>query len=88
MDDAQQNHLKAYGLTFNALKTGNKAEWFLNYRGGSFLLPDEADVRRRATLDGITFEAIDNARVQQIRSERLRRLPSTRRPRLRPGMTP
>ena len=69
MDDAQQNHLKAYGLTFNALKTGNKAEWFLNYRGGSFLLPDEADVRRRATLDGITFEAIDNARVQQIRSE-------------------
>ena len=30
MDDAQQNHLKAYGLTFAALKTGGKAEWFLN----------------------------------------------------------
>jgi hypothetical protein len=69
MDDAQQNHLKAYGLTFNALKTGSKAEWFINYRGGSFLLPDEADVRRRATLDGVTFEAIDNAGVQQIRAE-------------------
>jgi len=69
MDDAQQNHLKAYGLTFNALKTGNKAEWFINYRGGAFLLPDEAEIRRRATLDGVTFEAIDNARVQQIRSE-------------------
>ena len=69
MDDAQQNHLKAYGLTFNALKTGNKAEWFINYRGGAFLLPDEAEIRRRATLDGVTFEGIDNARVQQIRSE-------------------
>ena len=69
MDDAQQNHLKAYGVTFNALKAGNKAEWFINYRGGAFLLPDEADIRRRATLDGVTFEAIDNARVQQIRSE-------------------
>ena len=42
MDDAQQNHLKAYGLTFFALKAGDKAEWFLNYRGGSFLLPDDA----------------------------------------------
>ena len=26
MDDAQQNHLKAYGITFNALKAGFKAE--------------------------------------------------------------
>ena len=69
MDDAQQNHLKAYGLTFNALKAANKAEWFINYRGGSFLLPDEPELRRRATLDGITFEPIDNARVQQIRAE-------------------
>jgi hypothetical protein len=69
MDDAQQNHLKAYGLTFNALKAGNKAEWFINYRGGSFLLPDEGELRRRATLDGIVVEAIDNARLAQIRAE-------------------
>ena len=41
MDDAQQNHLKAYGLTFSALKSGGRADWFLNYRGGSFLLSDE-----------------------------------------------
>jgi hypothetical protein len=48
MDDEQRNHLKAYGLTYNAIKDGLRAEWFLNYRGGSFLLPDAADVRRRA----------------------------------------
>ncbi len=60
MDDRQTNHLKAYGLIFNALKTGMKAEWFLNYRGGSFLLPDTPELRRRAALDGITFEPIDD----------------------------
>jgi hypothetical protein len=69
MDDAQQNHLKAYGLTFNALKAGNRAEWFINYRGGSFLLPDGPELRRLATLSGITLEPLDNGRLAQIRSE-------------------
>jgi hypothetical protein len=40
MDDTQQDHLKAYGLTYNALQLGLRGEWLLNYRGGSFLLPD------------------------------------------------
>ena len=31
MDDDQQNHLKAYGLTYNTLKAGGKGEWLLNY---------------------------------------------------------
>ena len=69
MDDAQQNHLKAYGLTFNALKAGDRAEWFINYRGGSFLLPDGPELRKRATLDGVTFEPLDNGRLAQIRAE-------------------
>ena len=69
MDDQQTNHLKAYGLTFNALRDGNKAEWFINYRGGSYLLPDLAELRKRATLDGVLFETIDNAQLQAIRSE-------------------
>ena len=41
MDLAQTNHLRAYGLTFWVLERGEPAEWFLNYRGGSFLLPDQ-----------------------------------------------
>ena len=32
MDNAQQNHLKAYGLTYWVLKQGMTAEWLLNYR--------------------------------------------------------
>ncbi len=69
MDDAQSNHLKAYGLTFAALKAGMKAEWFLNYRGGAFLLPDTPELRRRAGLDGITFEATDAGKLAAIRNE-------------------
>jgi hypothetical protein len=70
MDDAQQNHLKAYGLAYSALKTGaRKAEWFLNYRGGSFLLEDTPENRRRAALDGVTVQPTDDATVSGIRAE-------------------
>jgi hypothetical protein len=69
MDDAQQNHLKAYGLTYKAIKAGASAEWLLNYHGGSFLLSDTPELRRQAGLDGITIEAVDNARLSQIRGE-------------------
>ena len=69
MDDAQQNHLKAYGLTYNAIKSGASAEWLLNYRGGAFLLADTPELRRQAGLAGITFETLDNGRLTQIRGE-------------------
>ena len=69
MDDGQQNHLKAYGLTYNALRAGMKSEWLLNYRGGAFLLPDTPELRRRAGLDGITVQAVDDGQVAAIRSE-------------------
>jgi hypothetical protein len=36
MDDAQTDHLKAYGIVFKMLKSGAKVYWLLNYRGGSF----------------------------------------------------
>jgi hypothetical protein len=69
MDDEQQNHLKAYGLTFKALKDGLTAEWLLNYRGGAFLLPDLPEVRRRAGVDGISVRPIDGGQLADIRAE-------------------
>ena len=69
MDENQRNHLKAYGVTFQALKNGQKAEWLLNYRGGSFLLPDVSDLKRRATVDGVTIEPVNDAAVASIRAE-------------------
>ena len=69
MDDAQQNHLKSYGLAFTALKQGSKIEWFLNYRGGSFLLPDDPATRRKAALDGVTVAPIGEAALSELRRE-------------------
>lgn len=69
MDDAQQNHLKAYGLTFTALRDGLPAEWLLNYRGGAFLLADSPELRRRAAIEGVTVEPLDQSAVAAIRNE-------------------
>ncbi len=67
MDQAQSDHLKAYGLTYWVLSHGQSAEWVLNYRAGSFLLPDRADVRREAALRNVSFEPQTIDQVAQIR---------------------
>jgi len=36
MDDAQTDHLKAYGIVYKMLKNNVRVYWLLNYRGGSF----------------------------------------------------
>jgi hypothetical protein len=36
MDDAQTDHLKAYGVVYKMLKNNVRVYWLLNYRGGSF----------------------------------------------------
>ena len=69
MDDRQADHLKAYGLTFRVLERGGRAEWFLNYRAGSFLLPSDGATQRDAALTGVTVEPIDDGRVAEIRAE-------------------
>jgi hypothetical protein len=69
MDNAQSNHLKAYGLTYWTLDRKLTAEWLLNYRSGSFLLPDRADIRREAALRGVSIEPLTPAQLAQIRGE-------------------
>ena len=69
MDDAQHNHLKAYGLAYSVLQRTEKAEWLLNYRGGSFLLLDTPASRRRAGLDGVTVTALDDQAMAAVRTE-------------------
>ncbi len=69
MDRSQQDHLRAYGLTYWTLEQQEKAEWLLNYRGGSFLLPDREDVRREAAFRGVSIElmnATDEARMRAM----------------------
>jgi len=69
MDDAQANHLKAYGIVFSALADNIRSEWLLNYRGGAFLIPDLPSIRRGAALAGVTFEPADGGAVATIRKE-------------------
>ena len=68
MDRDQENHLKAYGLTYWTLEQEEKAEWLLNYRGGSFLLPDRADIRREAAFRGVTIRVMDASAEARMRS--------------------
>ena len=68
MDRAQQNHLRAYGLTYWTLEQEERSEWLLNYRGGSFLLPDRAEIRREAAVRGVTVEAMGAAAEARMRA--------------------
>src|SRR5215203_7370680 len=67
MDDRQTDHLKAYGLTYRALKRGVKAEWMLNYQSGAFLLPGDPATARDAALAGVMVEPLEDAQLVQIR---------------------
>jgi hypothetical protein len=67
MDAQQSQHLRAYGLTYWVLESGMTGEWLLNYRGGSFLLPDAPEVRREAALRGVDVENASGGDVAQIR---------------------
>jgi hypothetical protein len=70
MDEvSQKNHLKAYGITYWALDKQYKASWLLNYRGGSFLLPDVAEIRKECQIRGVSFEVLSDGEMQSILEE-------------------
>ena len=70
MDEStQQNHLKAYGITYWALDKNYKASWLLNYRGGSFLLPDAPEIRKECQIRGVSFEVLSDGEANVILDE-------------------
>ena len=68
MDLQQTDHLKAYGITFNALKDGITSDWLLNYRGGSFMFDYSEQLAMRCRLKGVAFLALSNQEAVQIYS--------------------
>ena len=68
MDLTQSDHLKAYGVVYRLLARGQKVEWLLNYRGGSFLFPTEQQAVRDCNLNGVACQTIGPDDVVQIRS--------------------
>lgn len=70
MDETtQQNHLKAYGITYWALDKQYKISWLLNYRGGSFLLPDAEEIRKECKIRGVSFEVLSDGESNTILDE-------------------
>jgi hypothetical protein len=70
MDETtQQNHLKAYGITYWCLDKKYKASWLLNYRGGSFLLPDASEIRKECQIRGVSFEILSDSEEASLLNE-------------------
>jgi hypothetical protein len=69
MDEGQKNHLKAYGLAYWALRGELQIQWLLNYRGGSFLIPDAKPVSKECLIRGIDYEIISDAQANSVLAE-------------------
>nr|WP_299175710.1 asparagine synthetase B [uncultured Allomuricauda sp.] len=67
--EGQENHLKAYGITYWVLNKQQKVQWLLNYRGGSFLLPDGEAIRKECQIRGVSFEVLTDAKAESILDE-------------------
>lgn len=62
----QKNHLKAYGITFWTLEQGQKSQWLLNYRGGSFLLEDSEATRKECQIRNVSYIILSDLEAEQI----------------------
>jgi hypothetical protein len=66
MGESQTNHLKAYGVAFYTLAQGTEVQWLLNYRGGSFLIPEHDYVVSKCNIMGVSYEMISSAESASI----------------------
>ncbi|MDF1543952.1 MAG: asparagine synthetase B [bacterium] len=66
MDETQTDHLKAYGVVFQALANGEKSQWLLNYRGGSFLTDISERTINKCLVMGVTYERVSAGQVADI----------------------
>jgi hypothetical protein len=64
--EGQKNHLKAYGIAYFAIAQKFKIQWLLNYRGGSFLLPDADVLRKECQIRGVSFEVLSQTAAQEL----------------------
>jgi len=67
--DGQKEHLKAYGIAYWTLDKQQSVKWLLNYRGGSFLMPDIEEIRKECQIRGVSFEILSDAKTEQILQE-------------------
>ena len=67
MDEkGQSNHLKAYGVAFEALKLGVPVYWLLNYRGGSFVMEYSVTLENLCNQKGVTCKKMTDPEYAAI----------------------
>ncbi len=66
MDNAQTDHLKAYGIAYKALKKGINVEWLLNYRAGSFVFDSDDELLTQCLISGVYTEQITSGQLADI----------------------
>lgn len=69
MDEAQKDHLKAYGIAYWVLQNEVEIEWLLNYRGGSFMISGIKKVEEECVIRGVSFEIITSAKAVAIKEQ-------------------
>ena len=68
MDQAQNDHLKAYGIAYYSLTKNINVEWLLNYRGGAFLFDENQIIISECKIRGVSFEKINTSDLVSLYS--------------------
>ncbi len=66
MDDSQKNHLKSYGVAYQALEKEYEVDWLLNYNGGSFALSYTKEIENICRLKGVSYYIITPSQYANI----------------------
>lgn len=66
MDEAQKNHLKAYGIAYWCLQGEVEVDWLLNYRGGSFMVKNAKAIQDELLIRGVSYELIADVKSTSI----------------------
>ncbi|KUG08827.1 hypothetical protein [Solirubrum puertoriconensis] len=69
MDEAQREHLKAYGAAYWLLTKEIEVDWLLNYRGGSFAFPAVQGTEQELAVRGVTYQVVSDAQYSAILSQ-------------------
>ena len=73
MDNAQNDHLKAYGVAYWILANGVEVDWLLNYRGGSFGFRYSNAFESELLTRGVSYEKVSlgtyNSILEEIKAE-------------------
>ena len=66
MDEAQKEHLKAYGLAYWTLQKGIEVDWLLNYRGGAFAMKQNPIIEAECAIRNVSVEVLADAQYAVI----------------------